>query len=109
MKPERLSLQDRLYVTLAVELGLVTVQADYAKYGTLVRLARRPHRAWPMCSAREYPVSRRWERHPEFSWCPERARWQFGEMPLCPEHATQLALGIQVPGVPLDGRWHRGA
>jgi hypothetical protein len=102
-----LSLRERLCITLAVELGMIVVQADYAKYGSLIRLNRQPHSAYPTCSAREYPVSRRWERHPEFAWCPERARWQFGEMPLCTEHATQLALGIRVIGVPLDGKWLR--
>lgn len=76
----------------------------------LERLAREPHKAYPICHARDYPPSMWWERtriSGPYPWCPNKARWGWGEQNVCDEHAAQLAFGIPVLGVFPDGRWCR--
>lgn len=81
----------------------------------LVRLVRQPHRSYPICHVREMPPSRRWERHysawdgkvEPYPWCPNSARWQWGEQTLCEEHAAAWALGLPLHGLYPDGRWCR--
>lgn len=108
--PQRdyLTLTDRFWITMALDFGVAHVSAAYADYGTLEPIQRQRGRSYPSCCAREYPQSRRWERHDEYDWCPEKARWRFNEQEVCPEHAAQMALGIMVKGIPLDGRWRNG-
>lgn len=117
LPPRReMTFAQRVYTAMVLDLGTVTVFAPYAWHGQMEPIERKPHRAYPSCCAREWPRYRqdgrpplmtRWDRPKgePYPWCPDSARWHFGEMDLCPVHAAQAALGIAVVGVPADGRW----
>lgn len=96
---------ERVWTHMALSLHAITEVAPVAAGMTLEPITRVPHRAYPTCHARSFPVSRRWRQRAEYPWCNDSARWQWGEQYLCVEHAAQLALGIRVPGISRDGKW----
>lgn len=99
--------QQRTTTLLALMCGAVVPVMPYPWYGAeMVKLVRQPHRAYPTCDAREWPRSRSWDRpKAEYPWCPNSARYGYGEQHVCQEHAAQMVFGVDVKGILLNGKW----